>query len=219
MNPIRHIKWFTPFLKYVLFCYGLFVLGRVADAQSSTTTNSAQKNAPIVAEMNDAIEKVKAIVNQRVTAYRQAPGMRVSTSTEGWFHEGATKPDFDTVDVRQTQELPYANKPYVTSSLNPGMVFPGNELEFNSMTKYFYTDRTLPKKRLTDVEMQEINRLYRIIGRCEKQLNPVGSISNNADSEATDETKGVPARRIGLRNGIIGIGSLLGFYLLYRAFR
>ncbi|HTL99312.1 MAG TPA: hypothetical protein VL181_10960, partial [Holophagaceae bacterium] len=34
----------------------------------------------------------------------------------------------------------------------------------NPMTKWAYTDRTLPKKRLTDAEMMEVNRLYRIIG-------------------------------------------------------
>jgi len=44
-------------------------------------------------------------------------------------------------------------------------MFIGDELEFNSMTKYFYTDRTLPKKRLSDAEMNEINDLYRAIGR------------------------------------------------------
>ena len=38
------------------------------------------------------------------------------------------------------------------------------------MTKYFYTDRSVPKKKLTETEMLEINRLYRIIGRCEQQL-------------------------------------------------
>jgi hypothetical protein len=38
------------------------------------------------------------------------------------------------------------------------------------MTKYFYTDRSVPKKRLTEAEMLEINRLYRIIGHDEEQL-------------------------------------------------
>ncbi|HMD53952.1 MAG TPA: hypothetical protein VKJ65_05330, partial [Phycisphaerae bacterium] len=55
--------------------------------------------------------------------------------------------------------------------LNPGVVFLGNELEFNSRTKYFYTDRLVPKKRLTEAEMLEINQLYRVIGHCEQQLD------------------------------------------------
>jgi hypothetical protein len=43
-------------------------------------------------------------------------------------------------------------------------------LEFNAQTKYFYTDRSLPKKKLTEAEMEEINQLYRIIGHCNDQL-------------------------------------------------
>ena len=75
------------------------------------------------------------------------------------------------MDVRKTQELNYAGNQYVTSDLNPGVVFLGRELEFNSMTKYFITDRSVPKKKLTEAEMLEINRLYRIIGHCERQLD------------------------------------------------
>jgi hypothetical protein len=54
--------------------------------------------------------------------------------------------------------------------LNPGLAWVGSDLEFNSMTKFFYTDRSVPKKKLTEREMQEVNRLYRIIGRCEDQI-------------------------------------------------
>jgi hypothetical protein len=39
------------------------------------------------------------------------------------------------------------------------------------MTKYFYNDFTVPKKKLTEAEMLEINQLCRVIGSCEKQLN------------------------------------------------
>jgi hypothetical protein len=77
--------------------------------------------------------------------------------------------DFNTVDVRTTRETPYDQHQYVTSDLNPDIVFIGSELEFNPMTKYFYTDRSLPKKKLSEADMIEINRLYRIIGRCETQ--------------------------------------------------
>ncbi len=50
-----------------------------------------------------------------------------------------------------------------------------SELEFNSMTKYFYTDRRLPKKKLTGDEMLEINQLYRIIGHCNDQLSDLAN--------------------------------------------
>jgi hypothetical protein len=120
--------------------------------------------------MDDAISRVQEIVNQPVKRLARTPNMRVGTFSPGWFHPGADKPDFNTVDVRATQELPYDQFEYVTSDLNPGVVFPGHELEFNPMTKYFYTDRTVPKKKLTGAEMLEINRLYRIIGHDEEQL-------------------------------------------------
>jgi hypothetical protein len=42
------------------------------------------------------------------------------------------------------------------------------------MTKYFYIDRSLPKKKLTEAEMLEINKLYRVIGACEEQLLELG---------------------------------------------
>src|SRR5215472_11412097 len=59
----------------------------------------AETNA-VWREMEAAIHDVEKIVNQPVTAYRRAPGMHVSTYSPGWFHEGANKPRFDTVDVR-----------------------------------------------------------------------------------------------------------------------
>ncbi|MBN9222181.1 MAG: hypothetical protein J0I79_29935 [Mesorhizobium sp.] len=105
-------------------------------------------------------QRVVDIVNQPVRHLpRSGP---VDLFSPGWFHPGATKPDFDNVDIRTSQELPYQG--YVSSDLNPSEMFVGSDLEFNSMTKYFYADRTLPKKRLSQAEMLEINRLYRVIG-------------------------------------------------------
>jgi hypothetical protein len=50
----------------------------------------------------------------------------------------------------------------------------GKDTEFNAMTKFFYLDRTLPKKKLTEAEMVEVNRLYRVIGLCEQNLSMLG---------------------------------------------
>lgn len=120
--------------------------------------------------MDAAVARVKAIVNQPVTRLRRTPDMSVAVFSPGWFHEGAIKPDFATVDIRATQELLYSKYTYVSSDLNPGEAFIGNELEFNPMTKYFYTDRTIPKSRLTESEMLEVNAQYRIIAQCTQQL-------------------------------------------------
>jgi hypothetical protein len=113
-----------------------------------------------------AEQRVVEIVNQPITHLpRSGP---VSVFSPGWFHPGATKPDFNNVDIRATQELTYEG--YVASDLNPSEMFMGSELEFNAMTKYFYTDRTLPKKRLSDAEMVKINDLYRVIGHDEQAI-------------------------------------------------
>lgn len=121
--------------------------------------------------MDEAISRVKTIVNQPVRQFARTPGIRVSMFKPGWFHPGAIRPDFNSVDVRTTQESPYSRYLYVNSDLNPNVDHIGSELEFNSMTKYFYVDRSLPKKKLTQTEMLEINLLYRIIGKCEEKLS------------------------------------------------
>ena len=113
---------------------------------------------------------VRWIVNQPVQSYRQTPVMDVAVYGPGWFHPGAQRPDFNNVDVRNHRDLKYGKNEWVTSDLNPGIAFRGCDVEFNSATKFFYTDRTVPKKKLTEEEMVEINRLYRVIGRDEQDL-------------------------------------------------
>jgi len=111
-----------------------------------------------------AKREVAEIVNQPVGHLtRSGP---VTLFSPGWFHPGAIRPDFGTVDVRITQKFPYSG--FVSSDLNPTEMFMGSELEFNSMTKYFYTNPALPKRRLSEGEMIKINGLYRIIGRGEE---------------------------------------------------
>jgi len=100
----------------------------------------------VQAVVDEAIRRVKIIVNQPVRKLARVPGMQVQVfGPGGWYHQGAGKPDFNQVDVRTTQQI-HSEHPYVTSDQNPGLVFPGPETEFNLMTKYFYGDRSLPKK-------------------------------------------------------------------------
>lgn len=153
-------------LRTALFFLVLITVSTLAGAATRDEQIAAAK-----AEMNSAIFRVQDIVNQPVTHLKRTPDMDVAEFSPGWFHPGAIKPDFNTVDVRKTQQLDYEGHQYVTSDLNPGEVFLGSELEFNPMTKYFYTDRSVPKKKLTEAEMLEINDLYRTIGRYEQELN------------------------------------------------
>ncbi len=163
-----------------------FALLCIPRARAETVPTREQQIADVRADEKKAIDEVVRIVNQPVTHLKMnySPGL-VAMYSPGWFHEGAIKPDFDHVDVRQTQELTYASHYFVTSDLNPGEMFAGSELEFNSMTKYFYTDRSVPKKKLTEKEMLEINRLYRQIGADERKLeelkNPPVSLAATTD--------------------------------------
>jgi hypothetical protein len=184
------------------------------------TTNADAQLPRLESEMNSAVQQVEKIVNQTVPAYPRKPGIHVAEFKEGWFHEGATKPDFNTVDVRASRETPYDKYQYVSSVLNPGLYFIGQQLEFNANTKYFYKNRSVPKKKLTETEMLEINRLYRLIGKCEQEINriknPVSPGSAQASGETEKDDTVAPASstsRSRLLNPYIGI-PLLGVCLL-----
>jgi hypothetical protein len=84
-------------------------------------------------------------------------------------------PDFDRIDVRATQDTSaYSRFDYVASNYAPDTAYAAADLEFNPAVKLFYQDKTVPKKRLSEVEMLEINRLYRVIGRCKRELAAIG---------------------------------------------
>jgi len=133
--------------------------------------------AAVKKRLKDAITAVNLIVNEPPPSVPITPQLKGLVSYgDVWFHPGAATPDFKTVDVRKTQELDnYSRFAYVTSNMNPGVAFPGDQLEFNPMTKMFYIDRSIPKKKLSEDEMLEINRLYRIIGTCQDQLTLMGA--------------------------------------------
>jgi hypothetical protein len=216
-------RYSLRFSASLVFLCCVFTGGTTAHAQQSADADKQAKIAALKAELDATTQKVKVIVNQPVTALRRIQGMRVTTFKEGWFHEGAVKPAFGHVDVRRSQQLPYEKYPYVTSDLNPGVVFIGRQLEFNAMTKYFYTDRSLPKKKLTEAEMVEINRLYEIIGRCEQQLDELER-QHGFDAEGGQEKGKLTLKfdRIPKSNyvkGAIGIAIVLVLYLAYRKFR
>lgn len=145
---------------------------RSPETASDGSAASREKASAVTAErrLRRAIEIVQNIVNQPVEAIPITSGMRVTSYGDLWFHEGALRPNFANVDVRRTQESSYSKFRYVTSKLNPGVAFEGANLEFNPMLKLFYLDRSLPKKRLSEREMLEINKQYRIIAECQAQL-------------------------------------------------
>jgi hypothetical protein len=182
-------------------------------------TNAQAQVTALQSEMSGAIQQVQHIVNQPVARYARTARMRVSTYQPGWFHEGATKPDFNTVDVRATQETIYDQHDYVTSDLNPGVVFVGRQCEFNAMTKYFYLDRSVPKKKLTQAEMVEINRLYRIIGHCEQQLARLQNPEPAAAANSENPRPALPVKASRLLNPYVGGGLLFLAVLVLYSYR
>jgi hypothetical protein len=145
-----------------------------------TSSQSAQPAASadaLEAQLKDAIDHVKVIVNQPVPYVPRTRDnwSQCSYFPDAWFHPGAATPDFANADVRKTQETKnYADYAYASSVFTPDRAYICSEMAFNSQTKMFYQDRTVPKKKLTDDEMLEINRLYRIIAKCCAQLNQLG---------------------------------------------
>jgi len=115
----------------------------------------------------------------------------------------------------------------VSSDLTPTLMFRGSDLEFNAMTKLFYTNRSLPKKKLTEAEMLQINTLYRTIGHCQGEIaqlqNPP---SADTQSETNDSTPAQAIAAIGsiprqtrILYGGIGIGILLVLAVALRLLR
>ena len=207
---------------------------QLASTNSAGSTNQTPEAqlASFQLEMTNAYQRVLQIINQPVRAYARTPGLPVSVYSPGWFHEGASRPDFNNVDIRQSQDLNYAGHQYVTSDLNPNMVFLGQELEFNSATKWFYTNRSLPKHKLTEAQMLEVNRLYRIIGRCETAINQLQApaVTETQPAKTEPETGAIipdqrfeAIRKIPQQDRIlyggIAIGSLLLIVILLRLFR
>jgi hypothetical protein len=203
-----------------------------ADTNAPAGTNT-ESLAALELELTNAWQRVLVIVNKPVTAYTRKPGLHPGEyGPGGWFHPGAVTPDFDHVDVRQSQDTSFEKHTYITSDVTPNLVFLGKDCEFNLMTKLFYTNRNLPKHRLSEAEMVEINRLYRIIGRClgeiDRRQTPayVEKAVTNTESEAGEIIPGqsfeairkIP-RETRLLYAGIGIGALLLLVIVLRLVR
>lgn len=156
---------------------GVVVSVRIVSPKSFSPPSAAaqqQPSAQIAAakmELDAAVERVVEIIKQPVPSLPRTAEMNAS----GWtFDAGAFRPDFGSVDIRQTPETYYARSEYITFEGHPVLAWRGDEVEFNRMTKYFYRDRTVPKKKLTEEEMLEVNSLYRKIAQSELKLAQLG---------------------------------------------
>lgn len=202
----------------------------VTDSAAAATNSTEEQIAALQLQLTNAWHQVETIVNQPVPAYRMDSSYSVSVFSPGWFHPGASIPDFNNVDVRRSQELIYTAT-WVSSDITPTMMFHGKDLEFNAMTKLFYTNRTLPKKKLTEAEMVQINAFYRTIGHCQTEISglqpPAPVAEAAADTESgTNEVASAGAlgtiehmpRQTRILYGGIAIGSLLVLVIVLRLF-
>jgi hypothetical protein len=112
-------------------------------------------------------------------------------------------------------------------------MFRGSDLEFNAMTKLFYTNRDIPKKRLTEAEMVQINSLYRTIGQCQAgieqlQPHPVDETAASDTQNDTTDTNAPPKAIAAIEKipqetrilyGSIAIGTLIVLAIAFRLIR
>lgn len=182
---------------------------------SHLSPEKRERLAQLKAALQQAEDQVRAIVNQPVTRVERTRSSHPVVYSPGWFHEGANRPAYATIDVRTTQDFPYNVKGsrYVSSDLNPTEMFLASELEFNANTKFYYTDLTLPKKKLTEPEMLHINELYRYIGQ---RRNDIRLIENPDFMEVVHEGEWVTSPFFYVPVLLLWG---LGMWLLYRGWR
>ena len=118
-------------------------------------------------DLDAAVARIRAIVNQVPAPVIKPRGAESWTSG---FHPGAIQPDFDHVDLLRERQV-LSTQPYMEMQGAPNVFYRGDDCEFNPQTKFFYTNRELPKKKLSDAEYGELTRLYRFVGKCERDLN------------------------------------------------
>jgi hypothetical protein len=129
---------------------------------------------PVVSEAQTVTNEIQAIVNQTPTVLPA----KVGTTTWIGFHAGAMKPNFRSITL---DELKRGRQFYTVDSTSmdgaPTVFYVARETEFNPMTKFFYTDRTKAKKRLSDAEYDRLLVLYHRLGEIEGQpaLSPTAA--------------------------------------------
>ena len=134
------------------------------------------------AEFDATTRQVQTIVNQTPPTVVPPQG-----STEVYwynFDPGAIKPDFNVADVVTGREAWGGD--FVYMKTRPGVFYRSADCEFNPQTKFFFTDRNVPKKKLTDAENREIVRLYRILGKDETIINTLTQRLARVDQTSTE---------------------------------
>ncbi len=129
-------------------------------------------------EFDKTTKKVQGIVNQVPTIVSKPPaGAEVYHYA---FHPGAEPPNYDAENLASTRELWKGEYAYIEGV--PDVYYRSADCEFNPQTKFFYTSRAVPKKKLTDAEYAELTRLYHQLGQQQKAIASI-SPPSTADAE------------------------------------
>ena len=133
-------------------------------------------------ELEAAMGRVRGIVNQTPPTVPRPP--LGAESYHYGFHPGALTPDFAHADLYSTRELWKGD--YVNMDTAPGVFYRSADCEFNPQTKFFYTNRDVPKKKLTDAEIAEVVRLYRAIAADQLVLAALPQRLHDAQGASAD---------------------------------
>ena len=133
-------------------------------------------------ELEAAMGRVRGIVNQTPPTVPRPP--LGAESYHYGFHPGALTPDFAHADLYSTRELWKGD--YVNMDTAPGVFYRSADCEFNPQTKFFYTNRDVPKKKLTDAEIAEVVRLYRAIAADQGVLAALPQRLHDAQGASAD---------------------------------
>ncbi len=155
----------------------------LANATPDKLAGTIQAQGTAVAtERETAMEKVRLIVNQTPPVAPMPP--RSAEIYHYGYHPGALTPDYAHADLYSTRELWKGE--YVCMDTVPNVYYRSADCEFNPQTKFFFTSRDLPKKKLTDAEIAEVVRLYRIIATDERLLAAKPQRLHDAQASAAD---------------------------------
>ena len=157
--------------------------GTLANATPDKLAAAIQaQGAAARTEMDAAMGRVRGIVNQTPPTVPKPPPN--AESYHYGFHPGALTPDFAHADLYSTRELWKGD--FVNMDAAPGVFYRSADCEFNPQTKFFYTNRDVPKKRLTNAEIVEVVRLYRAIAADQLVLNALPQRLLDAQGASAD---------------------------------
>jgi hypothetical protein len=133
---------------------------------SRADVERSMSSQPAATELQTVTQQIQAIVNQTPTTRPDKIGGTIWIG----FHDGAIKPKLKFITLEQLKagrEFYTADTAWMQGA--PNVFYVAREIEFNPMTKYFYTDRTKAKKRLSEAEYDQLLPLYHRLGDLEAQ--------------------------------------------------